>query len=273
MVCRAVLQSPVARRTAAVAGWAHNELGAVYRWQGDPHRAAVELTAAVALRHRRGAAQSRTNLGLALLDQGVVDGALDQLQRARQQRSPRDRAGQALTELGLGAAFLARDEPRFASHHLIRAANQFEAVGDRRGYAAALTNLALAQWWLGERLDAAQAWSAALACHPAVNDPQGHAAALLNAGAIVAAGAIAADPAEQGRRRRAAQAQEFLQHSLRVRQADGRPVGRTQLYLGDVARILDDPEEARRQWEAAAEACEKAGDTDGAAAARARLQP
>jgi tetratricopeptide (TPR) repeat protein len=272
VVCRAVLQSPVARRTAAVAGWAHNELGAVYRWQGDPHRAAVELTAAVALRHRRGAAQSRTNLGLALLDQGDVDGALDQLQRARQQRSPRDRAGQALTELGLGVAFLAREEPRFASHHLIRAANQFEAIGDRRGYAAALTNLALAQWWLGERLDAAQAWSAALACHPAVNDPQGHAAALLNAGAIVAAGAIAAGPAEPGSRRRATQAQDMLQHSLRVRQADGRPVGRTLLYLGDVAQVLDGTEDARRHWEAAAEACEKDGDSDGATAARARLE-
>jgi tetratricopeptide (TPR) repeat protein len=272
-VCSAVLKSPVARRSAAVAGWAHNERGAVYRWQGDPHRAAVELTRAVALRHRRGAAQSRTNLGLALLDQGDVDGALDQLQRARQQRSPRDRAGQALTELGLGVAFLARDEPRFASRHLIRAANQFEAVGDRRGYAAALTDLALAQWWLGERLDAAQAWSAALECHPAVNDRQGHAAALLNAGAIVAASAVTGGPAEQGSRRRAAQAHELLEHSLRIRQADGRPVGRTLLHLGDVARIIDGPEDARQHWEAAAEACDKAGDADGAAAARERLKP
>ena len=272
-VCRAVLRTPVAGRSAAVAGWAHNELGAVYRWQGDPHRAAVELTAAVALRHRRGAAQSRTNLGLALLDQGDVDGALDQLQRARQQRSPSDRAGQALTELGLGVAFLARDEPRFAGRHLIRAANQFEVIGDRRGYAAALTNLALAQWSLGERLDAAQAWSAALDCYPAVNDRQGLAAALLNAGAIVAAGAVAAGPAEESSRRRATQAQELLQRSLRIRQADGRPVGRTLLHLGDVAQILDDPDDARRQWEAAAEACEKAGDADGVAAARARLEP
>ena len=266
-VCRAVLDSPVARRSAAVAGWAHNELGAVRRWQGDPHEAAVELTAAVALRHRRGAAQSRTNLGLALLDQGDVDAALDQLQRARRQRSPSDRAGQALTELGLGAAFLARDEPSFASHHLIRAANQFETIGDRRGYAAALTNLALAQWWLGERLDAAQAWSAALDCHPAVNDQHGHAVALLNAGAIVA------DGAGHGDRKRAERARTLLQESLRMRQASGRPVGRVMLYLGDTAKVLEGPDEARRHWEAAAEACEKAGDTDGASAARARLQP
>ena len=266
-VCRAVLNSPVARQTPAVAGWAHNELGAVRRWQGDPHDAAVELTAAIAFRHRRGAAQSRTNLGLALLDQGDVEGALDQLQRARRQRSPSDRAGQALTELGLGAAFLARKEPRFASHHLIRAANQFEAVGDRRGYAAALTNLALAQWWLGERLDAAQAWSAALECHPAVNDPHGHAAALLNGGAIVAAGAGPGD------HRRAEQARGLLRESLRMRREAGRPVGRTLLYLGDAAQALDKPDEARRHWTAAAQACDNDSDPDGAAAARARLDP
>jgi tetratricopeptide (TPR) repeat protein len=271
-VCRAVLASPVARRSAAVAGWAHNELGAVYRWQGDPHRAAVELTAAVKLRHRRGAAQSRTNLGLALLDQGDIDGALDQLHRARQQRSPSDRAGQALTELGLGVAFLAREQPRFAGHHLIRAANQFETVGDRRGYAAALTNLALAQWWLGERLDAAQAWSAALDCHPAANDRHGQAAALLNAGAIVVAGAIAAGPSDPNGRRRAAQARELLEESLRVREAEGLPVGRTLLHLAEAALVLEEKDEARRLGEAAVEACEKEGDAEGAAAVRAHLQ-
>jgi len=223
-ICRAVLDAPMAVRTAAVAGWAHNELGAVLRWQGDPHDAALELTSAVALRHRRGAAQSRTNLGLALLDQGDFDGALDQLQRARRQRSPRDRAGQALTELGLGAAFLARAEPRVACHHLILAANRFEAIGDRRGYAAALTNLALAQWWLGERLDAAQAWSAALDCHPAVKDPHAHAAALLNAGAIVVAGA--AESAGRGDRQRADKARELLLDSLRMRRENGGNLGR-----------------------------------------------
>jgi tetratricopeptide (TPR) repeat protein len=267
-VCRAVLRSPMAAHGPAASGWAHNELGAVRRWQGDPHAAAVELTAAVALRQRRGAAQSRTNLGLALLDQGDFDGALDQLQRARRQRSPRDRAGQALTELALGAAFLARAEPRIACHHLILAANKFEAIGDRRGYAAALTNLALAQWWLGERLDAAQAWSAALDCHPAVNDPHAHAAALLNAGAIVVDGA--AEAARRGDPRRAVEARGLLEHSLRMRQASGAPVGRTLLYLGDVADLLREPEEAKRCWDAAADACDKENDTAGAEAARAR---
>jgi tetratricopeptide (TPR) repeat protein len=258
-VCRAVLDSPVAARRAAVAGWAHNELGAVRRWQGDPHAAAVELTAAVKLRHRRGAAQSRTNLGLALLDQGDVDGALDQLQRARRQRSPSDRAGQALTDLALGVAFLARDEPRAARHHLILAANRFENIGDRRGYAAALTDLALAQWWLGERLDAAHAWNAALECHPAVHDPKGYAAALLNAGAIVAA-----DP------RRAGLARQLLEESLSQRRLNGRPEGRALLYLGDVAHAMKDPEDAKRLWDEAAGACEAAGDAEGAAAARGR---
>ncbi|MDT5035517.1 MAG: hypothetical protein QOE03_702, partial [Micromonosporaceae bacterium] len=262
-VCRAVRASPLAHDRPAVAGWAHNELGAVHRWQGDPHGAAVELTRAVALRHRRGAAQSRTNLGLALLDQHDVDGALDQLQRARRQRSPRDRAGQALTELGLGAAFLARGDPAQGRHHLILAANRFDTIGDRRGYAAALTNLALAQWWLGERLDAAHAWHAALDCHPAVNDRHGHAAALLNAGAVLLAEAGpypgASPPAAAGsragtgfggrdRRVRAARAQELLTESLRLRRAASRPVGRTLLYLGDAAAAVGDTDEAKRCW-------------------------
>ena len=265
-VCRAVLDSPVAHQTTAVGGWAHNELGAVRRWQGNTHEAAIELTAAVALRHRRGAAQSRTNLGLALLDQGDVDGAVDQLQRARRQRSPSDRTGQALTELGLGSAYLARDEPGAARHHLIRAANAFEAIGDRKGYAAALTNLGLAQWWLGERLDAAQAWSAALDCHPGVGDPHGHAVALLNAGAI-----LLAEAAATGSRARVEQARELLRESLEARLANGWPTGRTLLHLGDAATALGDSEQARRLWQEAADACDKAADEPGAAAARSRL--
>jgi tetratricopeptide (TPR) repeat protein len=262
-VCRAVLDSPVARERSAVAGWAHNELGAVYRWQGNRHEATVELTTAVALRHRRGAAQSRTNLGLALLDQNDVEGALDQLQRARRQRSPTDRAGQALTELGLGAAFLARQEPLKARRHLVLAANRFDAIGDRRGYAAALTNLVLAQWWLGERLDAAHAWNAALECYDIIGDRYGRAAALLNAGAVIVSG----DPGRAGR------ARELLLESLRLREVMSQPVGRTLLYLGDAAAALDDSDEAQRYWKEAAEACAKAGDVDGLSAAQQRLSP
>jgi tetratricopeptide (TPR) repeat protein len=266
LVCRAVLDSPLAGRGSAAAGWAHNELGAVLRWQGLPHEAAIELTAAVRLRHRRGAAQSRTNLGLTLLDLDNVTGALEQLLRARSQRSPRDRTGQAFTDLGLGAAYLDHGDPGTARHYLILAANRFESVGDHRGYAAALTNLALAQWWLGERLDAAHAWSAALNFHPAVNDPRGHAATLLNAGAIVLGGAGHRDP------ERAARARELLEESLRVRQDNDGPVGRTLLYLGDAADVLGEPDEAKRCWSEAAEACDEAGDSAGAEAARGRAQ-
>jgi tetratricopeptide (TPR) repeat protein len=266
-VCRAVLDSPLGGRGAAAAGWAHNELGAVLRWQGLPHEAAIELTAAVRQRRRRGAAQSRTNLGLAMLDLDNVTGALEQLLRARSQRSPRDRAGQAYTDLGLGAAYLAHDDPGTARHYLILAANRFESIGDRRGYAAALTNLALAQWWLGERLDAAHAWSAALNYHPGVNDPRGHAATLLNAGAILLGGGGHRDP------ERAARARELLANSLRVRQDNDGPIGRTLLYLGDAAEVLGEPDEAKRCWNAAADACDDAGDKGGAAAARARPLP
>jgi tetratricopeptide (TPR) repeat protein len=263
-VCRAVLDSPLAGRGTAAAGWAHNELGAVLRWQGLRHEATIELTTAVRLRHRRGAAQSRTNLGLALLDLGNVGGALEQLLRARSQRSPRDRAGQAFTDLGLGAAYLAHDDPGTARHFLILAANRFESIGDRRGYAAALANLALAQWWLGERLDAAHAWNAALKHHPAVNDPRGHAATLLNAGAIMLGGAGHRD------RQRASRARELLEESLRVRQNNDGLLGRTLLYLGDAADVLGETDEARRCWDAAAKECDDVKDAAGAEAARAR---
>ncbi|MGC9667475.1 hypothetical protein ACNTMW_13070 [Planosporangium sp. 12N6] len=261
-VCRAVLASPLSRERPAVAGWANNELGAVYRWQGDAHQAAVVLSIAVRQRHRRGAAQSRTNLGLALLDQHQVDAALDQLHRARRQRSPTDRAGQAVTELGLGAAFLARHDPLKARHHLVLAANRFDAIGDRRGYAAALTNLVLAQWWLGERLDAAHAWHAALDCYEATGDRRGYASVLLNAGAVLVSG----DPARPER------ARELLLESLRLRRSTAQPVGRVLLYLGDAAAALDDPDEAQRYWKEAAEACLAAGDGDGSEAARRRLR-
>jgi tetratricopeptide (TPR) repeat protein len=260
-ICQTVLDSPLARQRAAVAGWAHNERGAIFRLRGEPHRAADELALAVTRRHRRGAAQSRTNLGLALLDQHDVDGALDQLQRARRQRSPADRAGQALTELGLGAAFLARNEPALARRHLILAANRFDAVGDRRGYAAALTNLVIAQWWLGEHLDAAHAWSAALEHYERAGDTRGHAVALLNAGAAMA----------RGDRRRALRAREVLLESLRLRQGTPLPSGRVLLNLGDAAETLGETDEARRYWSGAADACHLERDDDGAEWAARRL--
>lgn len=260
-VCRAVLAD---EPDHAATGWAHNELGVVARRRGNPHDAAVELTVAVEHRRRRGAAQSRTNLGLARLDRGEVDEAIEHLDWARRHRSPADRAGQALSDLGLGAAYLARDEPAKARHHLVQAANQFDALDDRRGYAAALTDLAQAYWRLGEYMDAALAATTAVAEYRRVEDPHGLAAALLTAGAIVGTG-------ERGH---ADQAYRLLSEGLRLR-ADWPPTagrGRTLLYLGDAADALGRPDEAYRHWTDAADTCDEAGDAAGAAEAQRRLR-
>lgn len=115
---------------------------------------------------------------------------------------------------------------------------------------------------LGEHLDAAQSWRAALREYESVADPTNRAAALLNAGAAL----LSTTPAQ------ARQAYELLAESLRLR--DGRPtagLGRTLLHLGDAAAALDDADEARRHWADAAGVCEEAGDADGQAAADARL--
>src|SRR5439155_15442847 len=134
-----VLSVPAATDRPEIAGWAHNELGVLHRRQGEPQKAIADLTAAVAKRRRRGTAQTRMNLGLALLDLGQVDDAIEQLELARRHRTHADRAGHALTDLALGAAHLARDQPDPAHHHLVRAANTFRSLGESRGYAAALT--------------------------------------------------------------------------------------------------------------------------------------
>lgn len=262
-VCQAVLGTRIAGDRPAVTGWAHNELGVIRRRRGDPHGAAAVLTLAVTERRRRGQAQARTNLGLALLDQGEVDTAIEHLERARRHRSPADRAGQALTDLGLGAAYLTRGQPVKARRHLVQAANAFDTVGDRRGYAAALTNLVLAQWRLGEHLDAAHAWAAALEAYDQVDDPVGRAAALLNAGAAL----VSTDPP------RGEPARELLTEALRLR-AHRRPdagLGRTLLHLGDAELAQGQPARARERWQDAVGVCEEVGDAAGAAAATQRL--
>ncbi|MER7442652.1 tetratricopeptide repeat protein [Micromonospora avicenniae] len=262
-VCRTVLATPTAEDRPEVAGWAHNELGALYRRRHEPHRAATVLNLAVIERGRRATAQARMNLGLALLDLGQLDDAVDHLAWSRRHRSGADRAGLALTDLALGAARLARGELDSAHRHLVRAANTFSALGDARGYAAALTNLVLVHTGLGEHLDAAQAWRAALREYDSVNDPNGRAAVLLNAGAAL----LAASPGQ------ARQAYDWLAESRRLREG-GRPtagLGRTLLYLGDAAAALDDPDEARRHWVDAAAICEAVGDGPGQSAADARL--
>lgn len=262
-VCRAVLATPTAGDRPEIAGWAHNELGALRRRQGDPHGAAAVLTLALAERGRRGTAQARMNLGLALLDLGQVDEAIEHLELARRHQSLSDRSGHALTDLALGVAYLAADRAAPAHHHLVRAANTFHALREARGYAAALTNLVLAQWRLGEYLDAAQSWTAALSEYDGVPDQYGRAAALLNAGAAL----VSAGP------ERAAQAYEMLCDARRLREQwrPGPGLGRTLLYLGDAANLLDRPSEAREHWTDAAGVCEAVGDRAGAAAANHRL--
>ncbi|MER7894404.1 tetratricopeptide repeat protein [Micromonospora sp. NPDC094482] len=264
-VCRTVLATPTADDRPEIAGWAHNELGVLRRRRHDPQGAAAALTLAVAERGRRGTAQARMNLGLALLDLGQLDDAVEHLELSRRHRSGADRAGHALTDLGLGAARLARGELDSAHHHLVRAANTFRSLGDARGYAAALTNLVLVHASVGEHLDAAQAWRAALREYESVSDPTSRAAALLNAGATL----LATSPTQ------ARQAYEMLAESRRLREG-GRPsagLGRTQLYLGDAAAALDDPDEAHRHWVDAAAICEEVGDAEGQAAADTRLAP
>ncbi|MCO1594325.1 tetratricopeptide repeat protein [Micromonospora sp. RHAY321] len=262
-VCRTVLNTPTADDRPEIAGWAHNELGVLRRRRHDPQGAAAALTLAVAERGRRGTAQARMNLGLALLDLGQLDDAVEHLELSRRHRSGADRAGLALTDLGLGAAQLARGELDTAHHHLVRAANTFRSVGDARGYAAALTNLVLVHSALGEHLDAAQAWRAALREYESVSDPTSRAAALLNAGATL----LTATPAQ------ARAAYELLAESRRLRE-ESRPtpgLARTLLYLGDAAAELGDRSEARRHWADAAAVAEEVDDADGLAAADRRL--
>lgn len=146
----------------------------------------------------------------------------------------------------------------------MRAANTFRSVGDARGYAAALTNLVLVHATLGEHLDAAQAWRAALREYESVNDPTSRAAALLNAGATL----LTSTPGQ------ARAAYELLAESRRLRAAT-RPtagLGRTLLYLGDAAAALGDGAEARRLWADAAAVAEEVDDDPARAAADDRLE-
>ncbi|WFE42837.1 tetratricopeptide repeat protein [Verrucosispora sp. WMMD1129] len=262
-VCRTVLANPTAQDRPEIAGWAHNELGVLRRRRHDPYGAVAALSLAVAGQGRRGTAQARMNLGLALLDLGRTDEAVEHLELSRRHRASADRAGRALSDLGLGAARLARHELETAHDLLVRAANSFRSLGDARGYAAALTNLVLVHSAMGEHLDAAQAWRAALREYESLGDPTNRAVALLNAGVAL----LGVAPGQ------ARQAYELLAESWRLREG-GRPdagLGRTLLHLGDAAAALGDHEEARGHWADAAAICEVAGDDDGQQAADARL--
>jgi tetratricopeptide (TPR) repeat protein len=260
--CTAILtaEPPVPRRMAS---WAYNELGVALRRMGDAAAAERELYQAAALRSRRGVAQTRTNLGLALLDRNELENAVEQLQVALRHRSRADRAGQARSRLGLGVAFLVTGRAAEARRQLVLAANVFQATGDRHGYGAALSNLMLAQWAMGEYLDAAQARTAALESLRGAGDRSALAAALLNAAATLINSEVS-DPVA---------AHRMLTESLALRSGlpDRPGTGRCHLYLGDTTLALGDPDRAAEHWRAAASICGALGDAAGARAALGRL--
>lgn len=157
--CEAVEQAGRRRRHTL---WVLNERGVILRRRGDHRGAIAELTRALPRRGRRGEAQVLTNRGLALLDLDAVDAALADLKRALRGRSPRDRVGLGLTEMGLGVAYLRSGAASDARRHLVKAADAFDRAGDLRGAAAARANLVLAEWETGAHQAAVEAGRVAL---------------------------------------------------------------------------------------------------------------
>ncbi|HEX8632401.1 MAG TPA: hypothetical protein VF755_29940, partial [Catenuloplanes sp.] len=263
--CQAVLDSPMLRDNARFAGWAHNQKGVILRRRGEPGAAAAELAEAVRLRTRWGAAQSRTNYGLVLLDQGDTEGALEQLRRARRSRGRRDRRGTALTDVALGAAYLAHGDPRRAREHLVGAANALDERVDAATHAAALANLGLALWRLNEPHDAWQAWDSVRQHHTRIRgaDVDGQVATLVNVGAALLTDA---EP-------RVDEARTMFEHALDLVEDTSSPTHRAAvlLCLGDAAAAAKDRQEATTRWQQARTAAEAVGDAHSAAAAEQRL--
>jgi len=147
---------------APAQGWVRNERGVILRRQGHPRAAIAELNKALSRRGRRGEAQVLTNRGLAFLDLGSLDAAIVDFKRAAQRRSPRDRVGIGLTELGLGVAYLRSGAASDARRHLVKAADAFDRADELRGSASARTNLVLAEWETGAHNAAVEAGEMAL---------------------------------------------------------------------------------------------------------------
>lgn len=244
-------------------GWAQHQMGAARRRQGQPERAIPMFNGAIEQLGRWGSAQALLNRGLAQLDLRRPDEAVRDLETARQYRARGDRVGRARTDLALGVAYLALNRPDEAYESLASAANTFHELADGAGYAAALANLVLVFVRMGEYTEAAHAGRE---LRDRLNDlphPTQRAAALLNAGA----GLITVNP------HAAEVAYQLLTESRRLR--DGRQpapgYARTLLYLGDAARLLNRPEEAREHWVQAAEAADLVPDRECLAEARRRL--
>jgi tetratricopeptide (TPR) repeat protein len=135
-----------------VAGWVHNELGAIFYQSGRMDEATRELGAALEAHGTRGRAQVELNLALVrLATTGDASEVLWALRRSGRHRSPRDKLGVALTELALGAAQYGLDELDEARRHLQSAVDVFDAQGEWRGKAMALVDLALVEAKLGRR--------------------------------------------------------------------------------------------------------------------------
>jgi tetratricopeptide (TPR) repeat protein len=133
-----------------VAGWVHNELGAIFYRSGRTDEANREFGAALEAHGTRGRAQVELNLALFRLETtGDANEVLWALRRSKRHRSPRDKLGIALTELALGAAQYRLDEPDEARRHLQSAVDIFDAQGEWRGKAMALVDLALVEAKLG----------------------------------------------------------------------------------------------------------------------------
>ncbi len=227
-VCRTVLANPTAQDRPEIAGWAHNELGVLRRRRHDPYGAVAALSLAVAGQGRRGPGADESRAGPARpRSHRRGGGAPGAVAAAPVRRRPR-RPGAQRSRAGCGEAGAVR-----AGHRARPAgsgANSFRSLGDARGYAAALTNLVLVHSAMGEHLDAAQAWRAALREYESLGDPSNRAVALLNAGVAL----LGVAPGQ------ARQAYELLAESWRLREG-GRPdagLGRTLLHLGDAAAAL-----------------------------------
>jgi len=254
-VCEAVLAGRIGPNNRTMEFWARNELGTVYRLNGDPATGAALLNEAAELcagRYHRGLGQARTNHGLALLDLGDVEAAIRHLDAGLALRPHSDRHGRAVSALGLGVAYLRAGELTAARQCLIEATNHFDEVADTRGTAAALNNLGAVLWEQQDHTGAREHWAAARERFARLGDQAGQSAALLNvAAALLSAGH--GSPAE---------ARDLLLESLTLTTARPatRSTGLVHLHLGDAYRRCGDPASARTHWEQALRVLASVGD-------------
>jgi tetratricopeptide (TPR) repeat protein len=284
--CTKVLATPTAGDRWRMTSWARNELGVIHRRRGDPARAHDLLAYALRDRGNWGESQVLTNIGLAQLDraQPAVEDATWHLRVAAAHRSPRDRAGRARTNVGLGLAHLAGGDLRRARDHLWRAVQGFDRLDDVRNAAAARCDLGLVYWEMGERQEAWETLERAVhdywrlkqtACDRLI-DRDGEAAALLNLGGalVTTAWTLAGVDQRRGtsRPQHASRAYALLEQGLALRPPGATPGrGRTLLYEGDAALLLGRRRAAQELWREAGETCRDAGDPAGTRAAAQRL--